>query len=350
MAAERTKNGDATVFVGELDHRVTDSLLYELMIQTGRVINVHIPKDKLTQHHGGKGFVEFQTEEDAAYTIKIMNGVELFGRRIRVSKYFSAHENISDVGAILWVGNLDPQVDERVLIEMFSPYGRVSVKVARDESGRSLCYGFVSFDNFKSSDKAKEELNGQWLQNKNLSISYAKRKDKKQARHGSGPERELDASSSHSKPPSNHHSINNNNSNINTNNPPSRSNPPVSQPTSQPTPTPVTSQPVPNPAPVYPSQAQIAPNPGFGVPMAPNPHYMHAPGQMMPPVPMRAVPAGMNPMVPMNPMGYNPYSTAPYHGVPMQQPYHAPYHAVPVPQQQYPVTEYPAANPAAGTK
>lgn len=49
-------------------------------------VNVHMPKDRITQAHQGYGFVEFIGEEDADYAIKIMNMIKLYGRPIRVNK------------------------------------------------------------------------------------------------------------------------------------------------------------------------------------------------------------------------------------------------------------------------
>jgi len=49
-------------------------------------VNVHMPKDRITQAHQGYGFVEFMGEEDADYAIKVMNMIKLFGKPIRVNK------------------------------------------------------------------------------------------------------------------------------------------------------------------------------------------------------------------------------------------------------------------------
>lgn len=49
-------------------------------------VNVHMPKDRVTQSHQGYGFVEFMGEEDADYAIKIMNMIKLYGKPIRVNK------------------------------------------------------------------------------------------------------------------------------------------------------------------------------------------------------------------------------------------------------------------------
>ena len=42
------------------------------MIQAGPVANVHMPKDKITGVHQGFGFVEFRSEDDAEYAIKVL--------------------------------------------------------------------------------------------------------------------------------------------------------------------------------------------------------------------------------------------------------------------------------------
>ena len=42
---------DATIYVGGLDEKVSDSLLWELFVQAGPVVNVHMPKDRVTMLH-----------------------------------------------------------------------------------------------------------------------------------------------------------------------------------------------------------------------------------------------------------------------------------------------------------
>ena len=49
-------------------------------------VNVHMPKDRITQLHQGYGFVEFLGEEDADYAIKVMNMIKVYGKPIRVNK------------------------------------------------------------------------------------------------------------------------------------------------------------------------------------------------------------------------------------------------------------------------
>ena len=81
-AAIEQRNQEATIYVGNLDEKVNDELLWELMLQAGPVANVHMPKDKVSGNHQGYGFIEFRTEEDAEYAMKIMNMIKLFGKPI----------------------------------------------------------------------------------------------------------------------------------------------------------------------------------------------------------------------------------------------------------------------------
>ena len=50
------------------------------------VVNVHMPRDRITQLHQNYGFVEFMGEDDADYAIKIMNMIKIYGKPIRVNK------------------------------------------------------------------------------------------------------------------------------------------------------------------------------------------------------------------------------------------------------------------------
>lgn len=172
------------------------------MLQAGPVINVHLPKDRVTQTHQGYGFVEFGGEEDADYACKIMNQIRLWGKPIRVNKA-SADKRVQGeggaaaqgVGAELFIGNLDSMADEKVLYETFSRFGQLlSVpKVARDDANLSKGYGFVSYSNFESSDQAIEHMHGQYMMNKEITVQYAYKKDGKGERHGDAAERALAA-------------------------------------------------------------------------------------------------------------------------------------------------------------
>ncbi|KHN81144.1 Splicing factor 3B subunit 4 [Toxocara canis] len=47
------RNQDATIYVGGLDEKVTDAILWELFVQSGPVVSVNMPKDRVTNSHQG---------------------------------------------------------------------------------------------------------------------------------------------------------------------------------------------------------------------------------------------------------------------------------------------------------
>ncbi|NWS74720.1 RBM7 protein, partial [Crotophaga sulcirostris] len=74
---------DRTLFVGNLDPKVTEELIFELFHQAGPVIKVKIPKDR-----DGRpkqfAFVNFKHEESVPYGLNLLNGIKLYGRPIRI--------------------------------------------------------------------------------------------------------------------------------------------------------------------------------------------------------------------------------------------------------------------------
>jgi len=100
------------------------------------------------------------------------------------------------VGANIFIGNLDPDVDEKLLYDTFSAFGVIisTPKIMRDpETGGSKGFGFIGFESFESSDSAIASMNGQFLSGRPISVSYALKKDSKGDRHGSAAERLLAA-------------------------------------------------------------------------------------------------------------------------------------------------------------
>lgn len=222
LANVEHRNQEATCYVGNLDPSVTEDILVELFTQIGRVNSVHMPKDKLTGLHSGYGFVEFLDVTDADYAIQIMSMVKLFSRPMRLSK--SSLDKKSglgtlDVGANLFIGNLDPaDVDEKLLFDTFSAFGTIikPPRIMRDDmTNQSRGFGFVSYDSFEASDLAIECMHNQYLCNRQISVQYAFKKASTTAagedmvaeggrgpggmpeRHGSRAERMLAAANPH---------------------------------------------------------------------------------------------------------------------------------------------------------
>lgn len=219
---EAERNQDATVYVGNLDEKVSETLLYELFLQVAPLKNVNIPKDRITRTHQGYGFVEFKNIRDAEYAENIMVGVRLYSKLIKVKRTSANNPSsngglptgvgnmtdligsskVIDIGANLFVGNLDEMIDEDYLSSTFSRFGKLSKPpmISREsENGKSKGYGFISYTDFESSDRAIAEMNGQFVMDRSLTVNYAfksigaSRKAKQKERHGDQAERLLAA-------------------------------------------------------------------------------------------------------------------------------------------------------------
>ena len=183
LANVEHRNQEAICYVGNLDPSVTEDIIVKLFTQIGSVNSAHMPKDKLTGLHSGYGFVEFLDVTDADYAIQIMSMVKLFSRPMRVSKSSLDKKSGSgtlDVGANLFIGNLDPSdVDEKLLYDTFSAFGTIikPPNIMWDEmTNRSKGFGFVAFDAFEASDLAIECMHNQYLCNRQITVQYAFKK------------------------------------------------------------------------------------------------------------------------------------------------------------------------------
>lgn len=206
------RNIKASLYFGNLDPQVTEPLLYELFIQFAPIRSLNLPKDRILKTHQGYGFIEFRTIKDAEYVLNILRGIRLYGKMLKLKKAepnfkgnsqqlvgVTTSNNGMDVGAKLFINGLNPLVDEQLLNDTFSKFGALirPPSIVRDnETGESKGYGFVSFDDFASSDMAIEKMNGSILMNSKVSVSYAFKDDHANGqllkdRHGDKVERLL---------------------------------------------------------------------------------------------------------------------------------------------------------------
>ena len=194
LNTQSDRNPECTCFIGSMDVKVTDELLWELGTQVGPVSSVYVPKDRVSGGSQGYGFIEFKSPKDAVYATKVLNMIKLYGKPIRVAPVNQGSEQDGDVGANIFVGNLDPDVDETLLYNTFSAFGTLvkNPKVSRDpETGVSKGFGFIRFSDFEASDRALEVMDGQFLGGRPIQGSYALKKDGHGERHGTPAERLL---------------------------------------------------------------------------------------------------------------------------------------------------------------
>ncbi|XP_074890039.1 splicing regulator RBM11 isoform X3 [Buteo buteo] len=79
----RSEEAERTLFVGNLESRVREEILYELFLQAGPLTDVTMCKDKEGKTKSF-GFVCFKHKESVPYAIALLNGIRLYGRPIKV--------------------------------------------------------------------------------------------------------------------------------------------------------------------------------------------------------------------------------------------------------------------------
>ncbi len=84
----------------------------------------------------------------------------------------------------IYVGNLNYNLSEEELNEVFSEYGEVvSVKIVKDrETGRAKGFGFVEMANEDEGEKAVEELDGAEVKGRNMKVNKARPKPERPER------------------------------------------------------------------------------------------------------------------------------------------------------------------------
>lgn len=82
----------------------------------------------------------------------------------------------SGQGRILWIGDLDPFMDDKFLQQLFGSYGvtmdqLVNIKIIKDKNtGQPLSYGFLEFSNHDIAQQVLQSCNGKPIPNSAKSL------------------------------------------------------------------------------------------------------------------------------------------------------------------------------------
>lgn len=129
-----SSNPACTLYVGNLDERVSDRVLYDILIQAGRLVDLYIPRDRETDRPKGFAFAEYETEEIADYAVRLFSGfVTLYNRTLRFA--ISGQDKPTSNSTFKSRINIPPSNDVEV-----SPNPRMLLKSCRF-SEQPLNYG-----------------------------------------------------------------------------------------------------------------------------------------------------------------------------------------------------------------
>ncbi|CAM0906746.1 unnamed protein product [Alopecurus aequalis] len=152
---------------------MTEALLREYFQSVGLVDGCKLIRKEKSSY----GFVDYYERRSAALAISTLNGMEIFGKPIRVNwAYASGQREDTTDHFNIFVGDLSPEVTDSALFAFFSGYSSScsDARVMWDQTtGRSRGYGFVSFRNQQDAQSAINDLNGQWLGNRQIRCNWA---------------------------------------------------------------------------------------------------------------------------------------------------------------------------------
>ncbi|PQE10014.1 4 family polyadenylate binding protein [Rutstroemia sp. NJR-2017a BVV2] len=230
---EEMKANFTNIYVKNIPVEVTDEEFRELFEKYGDVTSASLARDAETGKSRGFGFVNFINHEHAATAVDELNGKDFKGQDLYVGRAQKKHEREEELrrsyeaariekaskyqGVNLYVKNLDDEIDDDKLRDLFAPFGAItSAKVMRDTPadsadskkeddeeknrenkkegegeteeetsaskpkrplGKSKGFGFVCFNNPDEATKAVSEMNQRMVNNKPLYVALAQRKD-----------------------------------------------------------------------------------------------------------------------------------------------------------------------------
>ncbi|KAL0237306.1 hypothetical protein PCE1_000703 [Barthelona sp. PCE] len=179
---EDTLKQDHSVRVFGFDgEKVTEALLHELFLQVGHVERCNVVKNHLTNEQKNIAFVQFASEEEAEYATNVMNGVHLFGKRVRVSRLSGNKKKTVEFGAKIVISNLTNETTIPYLLQLCGNFGDVlDIEFEESEQETEGKSALVIMKTFVDADAVIDELNNGYINNTIVTVRYAFKNDQTQ--------------------------------------------------------------------------------------------------------------------------------------------------------------------------
>merc|ERR1719262_1375473 len=196
------RSGVGNVFIKNLDKSIDNKAMYDTFSAFGNILSCKVAQDG-DGTSKGYGFVHFETEEAAMNAIQKVNGMSLNEKKVFVGRFVPRKEREKELGekakkfTNVYIKNFGEDLGDEKLKEVFSKFGKItSYKVVKDRDvvkseegeevmdsgpdGKNKGFGFVSFEDSESAEKAVDELNGVEMFGKTLYVGRAQKKAERQ--------------------------------------------------------------------------------------------------------------------------------------------------------------------------
>ena len=169
------------LFINGLDKTVNENMLYQLFNDYS-VSYIKIAKDHNTRESFGYAFIGFKNNAKAEEAIKKLNYSKLAKKTLRISWYNREPGNFrSKLENNIFVKKIPKEITPKEFDEYFRKFGNiVSAKLAEDEEGESMGYGFVLYDSEEGAKKAIAECHGKEWNGKKLFVAQFQKNRPKQ--------------------------------------------------------------------------------------------------------------------------------------------------------------------------
>jgi len=168
-------------FLGGLPSGVTEETLKEYFEKFGAVDNIMLKQD-MNGKPRGFGFVTFETDEGCTAAIAKYADHTIDGKWIEVKKA-EQPKGVETVPKRVFVGGLPTNADDDMITQFMSQFGPVEeVQLKRDEEKKSRGFGFVTFADQASCDKAIENYDNNTMDGKWIEVKACQKQEDKSAK------------------------------------------------------------------------------------------------------------------------------------------------------------------------
>lgn len=220
QAKRHNFNPDTRIYVGNVNFELNQDDLRRTFEPFGEITNVVMSFDNSTGKHKGFCFIDFSNAKDTEEALQVMNGFELGGRNLKVSRPLNTgssyqhapvtplqqhqqqqqqqqqsnstpsasnpikavqeiaskiNEHASRPTSRIYVGSIHWEITDEQIMRVFGPFGtiRSCALVPNPETGRHKGYGFVEYSTPQEAQEAIKHMDGFELGGRRLRVGPA---------------------------------------------------------------------------------------------------------------------------------------------------------------------------------